>query len=64
MTLLTEFDEEASIRGWRNDGIVEGRLQDASNMLKKKYPLEEILEITGLSMEKIQELQKSIPVEA
>ena len=29
MTLLTEFDEEASIRGWRKDGILEGRQEKA-----------------------------------
>ena len=29
MTLLTEYDEEASIRGWLRDGIIQGTQQKA-----------------------------------
>lgn len=64
MTLLTEFDEEASIRGWLRDGIIQGKLEAATNMLKKKYPTTDISEITGLPLEQVLELQKQITVQA
>ncbi len=64
MTLLTEYDEEASIRGWLRDGVIQGKLEDAANMLKKKYPTSDISEITGLPQEQILELQKKITVQA
>ena len=62
---LTEFDEEIAIRGWREDGIEEGKtidaqqkaVEDAMNILKKKYPVNDISEITGLTLEQVQELQ-------
>ena len=64
MTLLTEYDEEASIRGWLRDGVIQGKLEDAANMLKKKYPTSDISEITGLPLEQVMKLQKQIPVKA
>ena len=37
-------------------------IETATNMLKKKYPPNDISEITGLTLEKVLELQKSTPV--
>ena len=52
----------------RNYDIAEGRLQQAiktaENMLNKKYPLEDIAEITGLPLEKILELASQMTQEA
>ncbi len=63
--LLTEYDEEACIRGWRRDGILIGRqekaIETAKNMLKKKYPESDISEITGLPLNQINELKKQLP---
>ena len=64
MTLLTEYDEEASIRGWIRDGRQEQALETATNMLLKKYQPTEISELTGLPLEQVLELQKQIPVQA
>ena len=68
MDLLTEYDEEACIRGWRRDGILIGRqekaIETAKNMLKKQYPESDISEITGLPLEQVLELQKQITVQA
>lgn len=65
---LTEFDEEDTYRTWREDGIIEGRqkkaIESAITMLKKHYPISDILEITSLSKEKILELQEQITVKA
>ncbi len=63
MTLLTEYDEEASIRGWIRDGRQEQALETAANMLRKKYPVTEISELTGLPQEQILELQKKVTVQ-
>ena len=61
---LTEYNEERAIRNWRQDGIEEGRqekaVEDARNMLKKDYPTSDIIEITGLSLEQVIELQKEL----
>ena len=46
------------------EGAQNKAVEDATNMLKKKYPTSDICEITGLPLEKILELQKSITVEA
>ena len=50
------------------DGVEAGTQQkaveDAENMLRKKYPESDISEITGLSLEQIIELKKQILVEA
>lgn len=37
--------------------------ETATNMLRKKYPPSEISELTGLSKEKVLELQKQLTVE-
>ena len=63
--------EEAFADG-KAEGLVEGieqgsqqkAIEDAKRMLIKKYPTGDISEITGLPLEKVLELQKSISVEA
>ena len=67
MNLLTEYDEEAYIRIWRRDGIIQGKqekaIEVASNLLElKKLPPEQIAQSVGLSLEQVLELQKKIPV--
>ena len=67
MNLLTEYDEEAYIRIWRRDGIVQGKqekaIEVASNLLElKKLPPEQIAQSVGLSLEQVLELQKKIQV--
>ena len=66
---LTEFNEESAIRGWRQDGIEEGRAEgakqkaneDARNMLKMNVcTTKQISQITGLPLDKVLELQKEL----
>ncbi len=68
MGILTEYDEEASIRGWRRDGILEGRQEkaeeDAIEFLKEKISPEIIAKCIKLPLEQVLELQKKIMVEA
>ena len=73
---LTEFNEERAIRGWRQEGIEEGRelgiaegeskkaVETARNMLKLNVGTPaQISQITGLSLEQILELQKELAAE-
>ena len=69
MTLLTEYDEEASIRGWLRDGIIQGAQQkaveDAQNFLAMKILTpEQIAQGTGLPLEQVLELQKKVTEQA
>ena len=62
---LTEFNEESAIRGWRQDGIEEGReekaVEDARNMLKMNVgTTKQISQITGLTLDQVLELQKEL----
>ena len=57
---LTEFDQEEYDRnrrreGWE-EGNLDGKLEDARNMLTRNYPVADIAEITGLPVEDIQAL--------
>jgi len=51
-----------------SDGLSQGAqqkaIEDAKRMLIKKYPTDDIAEITGLPLEKVLELQKGLLVEA
>ncbi len=64
---LTEFDEEIAIRGWREDGIEEGRLQkaieDAIELLKEGDSPEKIARCIGLPIEKVEELAKKLQLQ-
>ncbi len=69
MTLLTEYDEEASIRGWLRDGIIQGAQQkaveNAQNFLAMKILTpEQIAQGTGLPLEQVLELQKKVTEQA
>lgn len=37
-------------------------IETAENMIRKEYPFDEIVEITGLALEKVKELAESITV--
>ena len=64
--LLTEFDEEKFKRVSHRNGVREGReekaVETAINMLKKKYPLDAIKDISRLSEAHIRKLAKSLGV--
>jgi len=69
---LEEISEEEQRRIWHRDGYTEGlnkgeqkgrsekAVEDAKRMLIKKYPMNDISEITGLTLEKVQELKEKI----
>ena len=52
------------IQTWVNEGRQSKAEEDATNMLKKEYPVSDIVEITGLTMDKVMELHKGILVNA
>ena len=63
-----ENGKEAGIEIGKQTGIEIGKeekaIETVTNMIKKKYPPKEISEITGLTFEKVLELQKQIPAKA
>ena len=62
---LTEFDQEQYDRNRRREGYLDGeeagfargKQDDARNMLVRNYPITDIAEITGLSIEDIRALE-------
>ena len=48
----------------KEEGRTEKAIEAAANMLRKKYSTSDISEITGLPLEQVLELQKSIPIKA
>lgn len=59
MTLLTEFDEEASIRGWRNDGRIQQAVEDALMLINDfKATPETAAQKTNAPLELVQEALK------
>ena len=61
-SLLSEAKEEGIYQGIEQgytSGINDGIKQTAKNMLNKNMPLEDISDITGLSIEEINELRKN-----
>ncbi|HPZ08808.1 MAG TPA: hypothetical protein PL110_11880 [Candidatus Eremiobacteraeota bacterium] len=46
-----------SIQEAEEEGKLEGKLDIVKKMLSKNYPLEEIAEVTGLSLEEIKKIQ-------
>ena len=61
-SLLSEAKEEGISQGIEQgytSGINDGIKQTAKNMLNKNMPLEDISDITGLSIEEINELRKN-----
>lgn len=64
MTLLTEFNEEASIRGWRKEGMQQKAEEIATKLLSDKLKPEKVSLYSGLPLEQVLELQKHITVQA
>ena len=59
---LTEFDQEEYDRNRRREGILEAKEEDARNMLVRNYPVTDIAEITGLSLEDVTRLSEEMAV--
>jgi predicted transposase/invertase (TIGR01784 family) len=55
--LRAELDYNMHIEDAREEGIVEGKIEDARAMLNKGYPIEDIADITKLSIEEINSLK-------
>ena len=61
---LTKFDQEEYDRNRRREGILEGKEEDARNMLARNYPVADIAEITGLSLEDVTRLSEELAAAA
>lgn len=59
-----EIEKAYSFDAGKKEGVQQKAVEDATNMLKKKYPTTDISEITGLPLEQVLELQKQITVQA
>ena len=64
MTLLTEYNEENSIKCWRRDGAQQKAIEIATKMLSDKLNPEKVSLYSGLPLEQVLELQKQITVQA
>ena len=66
MTYLRQrnYDIENGREEGRREGRSEAIIETAENMLNKNYPIDDIAEITGLPLEKIQELASQMTQEA
>ena len=51
------------IREGKKLGAQQNAIENATRMLAKKYPIDEIVEITGLPLEQVQELAEKIPAQ-
>lgn len=64
---LTEFDEEIAIRGWREDGIEEGKIlgkqekaiEDAKNFYNNGVTVEIIAKSLDMTLEQVQKIISS-----
>ncbi len=45
-------------------GAQQKAVEDAENMMKKNYPVDDICEITGLSLEQVLKIKEKIAVKA
>ncbi len=52
-------DEKSMREGGREEGREEGKIEIVQKMLVKNMPIEQIIELTGLKKEKIEELRKN-----
>ena len=55
-----DIREDAKEEGMQQ-GAQQKAIETAIKMLEKKYPVEEIADLTGLTVEKVLELQKQLP---
>jgi len=53
-----EFVRREAMAEGKTEGLAEGKTKIAINLLKKNYPVDEIVEITGLSKEEIELIDK------
>ena len=60
--LTDEYDYNLDMQAKMEDATFRKAEEVATNMLKKKYPTSDIVEMTGLPMDKVLELQKDILV--
>ena len=60
--LQAEYDYDLDMKVKAEEAKEEKAIEAATNMLKKNYPTSDISEITGLPLEQVFELQKTIPV--
>ena len=56
MTLLTEYDEEASIRGWRRDGAQEKAVEAARNFYANGVSIDIIAKSLHMTEEEVREI--------
>ncbi|WP_022933099.1 hypothetical protein [Treponema bryantii] len=60
MTLLTEFNEELSIKGWLRDGIIQGKqekaIEAARNFYANKVPIEVIAKSLKMPEEEVRKI--------
>ena len=56
-TLINQGIQEGEVLGLQK-GKIEGKIETAKKMLSKKYTVQDIVELTGLSKEQIEELKK------
>ena len=59
MTVAEQLIEEGKKEGIK-EGIKKAKIEDARKMLIKKYPIEDIADITGLPVEEIKKLKSSV----
>ena len=59
-----ELDMQVKAEEAYEKGALQKAVETATNMLIKKYPTSDICEITGLPLEQVLELQKTITVKA
>ena len=56
MTLLTEYDEEASIRGWRRDGRLEQAVEDARSFYANGVSVDIIAKSLHMTEDQVREI--------
>ena len=59
MTVAEQLIEKGIEKGIKK-GIEKGKIEDAKKMLIKKYPIDDIADITGLSVQEIKKLKSSV----
>ena len=62
--LQAEYDYDLDMQVKAQEAREEKAIEDAKRMLLKKYSTDDIVEISGLPLEKVLELQKEISVQA
>ena len=58
--MLGEMEEQAALSAAKDEGKKENKIETAKKLLKLKMPIEQIIEVTELTKEEINEIQKDI----